>query len=452
MKNFLLNTTGGFVLLLLLLIGTRGSMLFNGLAIGAAAGLVILIKLGPDKVGIGFMMLGTFLAPINALKLGAGGNITYADFAYVLGVGLLVPKLLRSKSKMPRLYTWGMMILVANALVVSLLAPTPVASLTGFIRVIWAMLVIPVVLHRLQMSRQLLYWFVWTYVFAQACSIVKGMTYAGILGGGRSAGYTTHPDFFGLAGQLAFAMCVFLFYRTPKNYRWIVVGAAAFMALGVFQSGSRASLLCIAATVILWPLVERTAVSVYIVLSFAAVVAVAANYLIENAPPGSALDRLKGGGTAQGSSLARQLLLSSAWKKFLEHPIKGGGWVTDILAYHNVYLEVGIAGGVLAILGFVLVVASTIKPLFDEPVPNRLAFMGVSYAMFAALGPTLYDRVLWGGLALVFALHHAPDEPVEDDDTRIRRSQRRGEKPDTITPVPAMAGRQAPPDRPRRTV
>lgn len=102
------------------------------------------------------------------------------------------------------------------------------------------------------------------------------------------------------------------------------------------------------------------------------------------------------------------------------------------------YLEVGIAGGVIAILGFLYVIASMIKPLFQEPVPNRLAFMGVSYAVFAMLGPTLYDRVLWGALALIFALHVSPEEEAEasEDDKRVRRSvEKSGKAVDAVAPV-----------------
>jgi O-antigen ligase len=214
----------------------------------------------------------------------------------------------------------------------------------------------------------------------------------------------------------------------------------------VIQSGSRASLLCLALTIIVWPLVERTAISVYVLVSFLAVAAVGANYLIQNAPPGSAFDRLKGGGTAQASSQARATLLSNGIAKFLDHPIRGSGWVvTDVLTYHNVYLEVGIAGGVIAVLAFVLIIASTIKPLFAEPVPNRLAFMGLSYAVFAAIGPTIYDRILWGGLGLVFALHNSPDDEIEDGEIRTRRT---AEKAPERPPQPIIAR----PIRPRAEI
>lgn len=435
MKNLTMNTAGGFVLLVLLLLGTQGSYLFAGAAVAIALLATLLVGLGPDRLGLGFLLLGTFLAPINGLKLGAGGNITFADLAYVLGIGLLIPKLLKSSSKLPRLYIIGISILFVNAMVVSVLAAEPIPSLTGFVRVAWAIIILPVVFHRLQMSRHLLTVFVWAYVIGHIVSTIRGTYYFGFLGGGRSLGWTTHPNFFGLAGQLSFALCVFLFYRTPKQYRWIVVVAAGICGLSVIQSGSRASLLCIAITVVIWPLIERTAISAYIVVSFAALSAVALGLLLQNPPKGSAFERLQGGGTAQGSSLARELLLTSGLKEFWKNPIKGNGWTTDILEYHNVYLEVGIAGGVLAILGFLYVLAAFIKPLFDEPIPNRLAFMGVSYAVFAMLGPTLYDRVLWGALALVFALHVSQDDEVDEDEMRLRRSvEKPPEKSETLVP------------------
>lgn len=423
MKRAAANSVGVLVLMVLVAMGTQGSLLLAGFAVGAAVGATMLIYLGTDRLGILVMLVATFLSPINGLKVGSG-NVTFADFAYVLGIGLLIPRLLQSTSKMPKLYTIGVWILVLDALVVSVLTPIAVASLLGFVRVAYAMIVIPVVLHRMRMSRKVLNAFAWAFVLGQIVSTAKGMATGGGLGGGRSIGWTTHPNFFGLGGQLAFALLIFLFYRTPREHRWIVVLAAVICGASVIQSGSRASLLCITLTVLLWPVVERTAISVYVLLSVAALGAIALNFLINAAPEGSALARLGGGGTSQGSNQARELLLSTGWQKFLDSPIRGSGW-TGILEYHNAYLEVAVGGGIFAVVGFLLVVVSLVQPLFEEPVPNRLAFAGLSYAAFAMIGPTLYDRVLWGALGLVFALHRAPDEPTEPDEVRRVREPRK---------------------------
>lgn len=426
MKAAAANAVGVLALLVLVVLGAQGQLILTGFAIGVAVGATMLIYLGPDRLGILVMLVAVFLSPINGLKVG-DGNVTYADFAYVLGIGLLLPRMLKSTSKMPRLYTIGVWILVVDALVVSLLSPIALLSLLGFLRVFYAMVIIPVVLHRLRMGRNLLNAFAWAYVLGQILSLAKGTISYGIhssVAGGRGVGWTTHPNFYGLGGQLAFGLLIFLFYRTPKQYRWIVVGAAVLCGLSVIQSGSRASLLCLTLTVLLWPIVERTAISVYVLTSFALVGAVVLNYLVSTAPEGSAFARLKGGGTSQGSNEARELLLSTGWAQFLANPIKGNGW-SDILAYHNAYLEIAVAGGVFAVVGFVFVVASLIRPLFDEPVPNRIAFVALSYAAFGAIGPTVYDRVLWGALGLVFALHRDPEEPVEPDEARRPRAEKK---------------------------
>lgn len=435
MKQLAANAFGVAALMVLIVLGMQGSLILTGFAIGLAVGVTLLIYFGTDRLGIAAMLLATFLAPINGLKVGEG-NVTFADFAYVAGIGLLIPRLLQSTSKMPRLFTIGAWILVVDALVVSMLSPIAIPSLLGFVRIAYAMFAIPIVLHRMRMSRNLLNAFAWAYVVGQIVSTAKGMASGGGgLGGGRSIGWTTHPNFFGLGGQLAFALLVFLFYRTPREHRWIVVLAAVICGVSVIQSGSRASLLCITLTVLIWPIVERTAISTYVLLSFAAVAGVALNFALEWAPEGSALARLQGGGSAGGSNLAREQLLSQGWEKFWSRPIQGNGW-TDILEFHNAYLEVAVGGGVFAVVGFLFIVASLIKPLFDEPIPNRLAFAGLSYAVFAAIGPTLYDRVLWAALGLIFALHRDPDEEPQPDELRNRRGiERPLEKPSAL-PLP----------------
>lgn len=424
MKRLGLDVLGGFLLLVFLVLGLQGSMILSGLVIGAAVGLALLIALGPERLGIALLLVATFLSPMNGLKLGEGGNVTFADFGYVLAIGLLIPRLLQSTSKLPRLYVWGVSILVVNALVVSALSAIAIPSLLGFVRVAYAMIVIPIVFHRLRPSFTLLNAFAWAYVGGQLVSMFRGLATGTVTSEGRAVGWTTQPNFYALGGQLAFALCAFLFYRTPKDKRWIVVLVAILCAYSVYESGSRASLLCIVTTVLLWPIVERTAISTYVLVSVGAVGAIIATYAIANAPAGSALARLRGEGSAQGSDLQREISLQSGIDRFLANPIQGNGW-TNILDIHNVYVEVLVAGGVIALLGFLFVMASMLRPLFAEPVPNRLAFVTASYLVFAALGPTIYDRVLWGALGLVFALH--PEDPNDSspEEVRLRRTEKK---------------------------
>jgi O-antigen ligase len=306
--------------------------------------------------------------------------------------------------------------------------------------VAWAIIIIPIALTKLDITRRLLVVFAWAYVIGQTISIGYGLALGISADGGRGGGWTTHPNFYGLAGQLAVALCIFLFYETPRRHRWIVVGATVVMLYSVIDSGSRASLLAVAVTVLMWPLVERSVFSVYTLLAGAAVTVSLANYLIANAPAGSALARLGGEGSASASSLQREQSFQSGLERFFDNPIKGNGF-NDILDIHSVYLEVAVGGGIIALFGFLFVIAALIQPLFrmGTNAPNRLAYMGVSYAVWAPIGPTLYDRLLWAALALIIATHALG---TEDENDGAEEAEEPAEEP-----ARRATGRRAPPLR-----
>jgi hypothetical protein len=46
--------------------------------------------------------------------------------------------------------------------------------------------------------------------------------------------------------------------------------------------------------------------------------------------------------------------------------------------------------------------------------PNRLAFVALSYAAFAMIGPSLWDRIVWAALALVFVREQDPTPEAAD--------------------------------------
>lgn len=415
------SVTGVGALVLLLLVGlTSGStsMLVAVVAIGAAGVLTLLVALGPDRLGFAFLLLATVIAPMNRLRIGASGNLTFADLAYVAGFALLLPRLLVSAKKLPKLYTIGVTILMINALAVSLLSVAPVLSLLGFAKVAYAIMLLPVLLTRLDLKRPMLIALAWAYVVGQAISFGYTLLHPGEVAAGRAAGITQHPGYFGLAGQIALCLCIFLFYEVERRHRWIVLAAMGVSGMSVLASGARASFLCAGVTLILWPLVERTAMSMYAMLSGAAVVIASANAIIANAPEGSPIARLRGAGSANGSDIARRLLLEDGLRRFWAAPVRGNGFI-DFLQYHNVYLEVAVGGGIFALAGFLFILSAVISPLFRPGVPNRLSYMGVSYAGFALIGPTLYDRLLWAGLVLAVAGHdfagRDPDGPEEPD-------------------------------------
>ncbi|MCW2856670.1 MAG: hypothetical protein JWR52_2285 [Marmoricola sp.] len=417
LKGSLASFVGFAVLIALLAIGVGGNSLILGVAaIVIALGLTVLIAVGPDNMGIGFMVLGMLMAPMNAL--GLAGNIDVSDVFFVLGFGLLIPRMLtRGRPRLPPLYVIGIGILFTGGMISSLLAAQVTSSLVGFLKIILATMVLVFVLNLLRPSGKLLDTLVWAYVIGQMISTAYGIVRHGhTTAQGRNVGLTTQPNFLGLGGQIAFALLIFLFYRVKPQNRWIVLGAMAVVGYSVVASGSRASLLCCALVILAWPIVERSAMAWYWLLSGAAVAVVSANSILGALGQTNLLNRLSGNTSAQFSDQARTDLLHQGLDLFWKHPIQGNGWSKDtLLAFHNAYLEVAVGGGVLTLVGFVLVIAAIVRPLFQQGTPNRLAYAGLSYAAFGLIGPTLYDRIVWAALSLILVSYeHTVPEDTPD--------------------------------------
>ncbi len=418
LKRSLTSFIGFSILLALLVIGVAGNDLrYSIAAVILAVGLTTLVAFGPERMGIGLMVLGMLAAPMNAL--GVVGNITVSDVLLVLGFGLLIPRMLtREHRKLPPLYVVGASILFAGGIVSSLLSPGPVDSLIGFVKIIAATMILILVLNLIRPSGKVVDSLAWAYVLGQIVSAAYSVAKGGDgTAQGRAVGLTTQPNFYGLGGQMAYALLIYLFYRVNPKHRWIVLGAMAPVLFSVVNSGSRASLLCCALITLAWPIVERSAVAWYWVLSGALLAVLTADTVLGLLGQQTALDRIRGDTSAQYSDQARNNLLEQGVDLFWKHPLQGNGWAEDtILAFHNAYLEVAVGGGVLTLVGFVLVVAALVRPLFSEGAPNRLAFAGLSYAAFAMIGPTLYDRIVWVALALILVAPTESAGPPGDDD------------------------------------
>jgi O-antigen ligase len=443
----------GFVLLFLLLVlgVSSNQLLYKVAAVALAVALTILVAVGPEKMGIGLMLVGMLMAPMNAL--GLGGNVTVSDIFFVLGFGLLIPRLLVGRPKLPPLYVAGASILFVGGMVTSLISPGITDSLVGFVKIIAAMMVLVVVLNVLRPSGRLLDTLAWAYVFGQMISAAYSVVRGGAgMAQGRAVGLTTQPNFYGLGGQMAYALLIFLFYRVQPKNRWIVVGAMAVVGFSVVNSGSRASLLCCALITIIWPIVERSAIAWYVILSGALVAALTADRVLGALGQDTVLDRLKGNTSAQFSDTARESLLQQGIDLFWKHPIQGNGWAKDtILAFHNAYLEVAVGGGVLTLLGFVLIVAALVRPLFQQGTPNRLAYAGLSYAAFGMIGPTLYDRIVWAVLALILITYQSAEQEKSEADAEEAIAAAQAVEAAALVPRrgPQTGANRLPPPRPR---
>lgn len=440
LKRSAASLVGFAVLLVLLVLGVASNQLLLAIAaLALAVAITVLIGVGPEKMGIGLMVIGMFSAPMNAL--GLAGNIDVSDIFFVLAFGLLLPRMLTTgRPGLPPLYVVGASILFVGGIITSLLSPDIPASIIGFVKIVAATMILVFVLNLLKPQGRLLDVLAWAYVYGQAVSTAYGLVRHGATHAqGRGVGLTTQPNFYGLGGQISYALLIFLFYRVQPKNRWIVLGAMAVVGYSVIDSGSRASLLCCGLVTLLWPIVERSAMAWYVIISGGVAAFLGANALLSAIGQENILERLSGNTSAVYSDQARSNLLSQGWALFLKHPIQGNGWAKDtLLAFHNAYLEVAVGGGVITLIGFVLVIAALVRPLFQQGEPNRLAYAGVSYAAFGLIGPTLYDRIVWAALALILVSYTADhelgastagssgaqDEPAPEPDPQAERPGR----------------------------
>ncbi|MFL6061236.1 MAG: hypothetical protein ACJ72E_08395, partial [Marmoricola sp.] len=299
LKRSVASLFGFAVLLLLLALGVSSNNLLLAIAaVGLAVAIAVLIGVGPERMGIGLMVLGMFSAPMNAL--GLAGNIDVSDIFFVLAFGLLLPRMLtRGRPRLPPLYVTGAAILFMGGMITSLLSPDIPASIIGFVKIVAATMILVFVLNLLKPQGRLLDTLAWAYVYGQAVSVAYGLVRHGATHAqGRGVGLTTQPNFYGLGGQISYALLIFLFYRVQPKNRWIVVGAMAVVGYSVVDSGSRASLLCCALITVLWPIVERSAMAWYVILSGAVVAFLTANSVLGALGQTNIIDRLSGNTSA----------------------------------------------------------------------------------------------------------------------------------------------------------
>jgi O-antigen ligase len=224
---------------------------------------------------------------------------------------------------------------------------------------------------------------------------------------GRALGLSTHPNFFGLCGIIASGLAIHLLHRVPGAWRWLVLLAGALCVYSVSASGSRAALIAVATLVLAYPFVERSAVGGYLILAGGVAVALVADQVLPLFGQESAVSRLvEGDETATGSNNQRVNALEVGWARFLDRPLVGNGFDIRALDAHNVYLQVAIGLGIVGAIAFVLLLWSTMSPLFGSHPLRRLGYASLGYAIVAVLTNSMWDRFVWIALALALLAHH----------------------------------------------
>ena len=411
---------GLFALLLagLVLLASRGELLLTVGALCFAVLLAAVCVAGSQRIGTLAILGAMLLAPMDAVRPGSA-LLTFSDLAFGLGFLLLAPVILRTRAKIPAGFTVGATVILCAAFVSALLSAAPVGHFALFARLLAAVILLPLAIGWWGPSTRLVEWMAAAYVAGQCISTAYAAVGGGLVAGGRSFGLTAHPNFLGLGSTVAIALCLFLYTRTHGWVRVPLWGAAALCSYGIVLSGSRAALMAVVVMALLFPLLERSLVSAYMLVVGGLTVGVSLTWLVEILGPTSALARLMPGDFGAGlSNQAREIALEIYWGRFLEHPVFGEGFTADQYLAHNVLLQFGVALGVFGTIGFLVLMWSLARPLFNRSLPLRgLSYLAIAYATVAPFTPSIWDRNIWAGLglAILAGSRTAGDTPTTDD-------------------------------------
>lgn len=409
--------TAATVGLLLLLVPVAATSPTHAAACVAVAGLLMVVAaVGPDRSGAFFVILALFLAPMESVRPGAGSIVTFSDLAFAVGFALLAPRMLHRRNTIPVPFVVGGFLLLVVSLLASALSPDPLLSLTTMPRLVAAVVVLPLLFLQWRPS--------WRTLDVLAAAYVAGhlvSTAAGVLEGaesnGRYFGLTTHPNYLGHCAVLAFALLLHLRLRVPRGWRWVVWGAFAGCLLSVQMSGSRAAIVAVVLVLLVYPVVERSAVTAYLIVAGSVLAATFGNFLLERAGKGSALSRLQGDATSRTSDRTREDVLSDALDRFLASPLLGDGFHETPLGAHNIYLQVAVVTGLLGLIAFLLIMWSMVVPLFRTAHPmHRLGFAALTYASLGMITNSLWDRFVWAVMAIGFVATLRPSADHVDQD------------------------------------
>lgn len=386
----------GLLLLGLVAVSATGSLAAI-VTIVLATGLLALVALGPHRLGTVFLVVATFFGPMSSVRPVASVSVvTASDVFLVGGMVLLLPTLLRRRFRLPFAFQVGALLVLVAGVAGSLLTDNPVLSLRYVGQLLIAVFVLPTFIGWWNPRLRVLLALAWAYLAGQTISFVVALGE----GGSRADGLTTHPNFFGLCSTLAFALGFFLMRHHGPVLTRVVVSLDVLFVVGVSMSGSRAALLAVVLVSAAWVMVERSALGGY-AMAFLAVAAVAiGNWALALLPPGSALSRLAGNSTSAVSDGNREDLLRDGIAQFFDRPLVGNGF-EHALTSHSIFLEVAVAGGLIGLLGYLLMLGSLLEPLIDRASSlHTLSYPVLAYALVGALSNSLWDRFIWTAASL----------------------------------------------------
>lgn len=368
--------------------------------VGVAAYLLLLVVLGSEKLGVLTIMAAFVTAPMyKYLAPSVDSLVTATDVLLLLGFVVLLPTIAFRKVHLPWPYVVGLLLVFSTGCLASIISSNTLVSFVTL--ALWMTVMGGLVIAFALWSPQgrLVDLLAWSYVAGHMVSSV-GAVVQGPANQDRYAGLATHPNYFAQAGLMAIALLLYLFWRHRTLWpRVVVVGAAAVSFGSIYFSGSRAATLVAAVLVLMIPVVERSAVIGFVMAVCGGLVILLLPILVEFTGDQSSLGRLVGNTNSKYSDQDRAQGLDAGWDRFWAAPLTGDGLI-DLFRIHNMFLEAAVAIGVFGLVGYLLILFVFARALFVESPYRRLAYTTWAFIGWGATVPSLYDRSIWGPVAL----------------------------------------------------
>ena len=389
-------------LIVVLALGLTGQPLLIGVALVLLGGIMMLSALGLERTATSLIVGGVVAAPMTSVVLPGASFVTVADLLFVIGFGLLAPTLLGRPLTVSTPFAVGASSLVVLGFVSALLSPMLLASLNIHIRVVLAMVALPLLFVWWAPGRRTLIALAAAYLLGVTLSLLYGLANGADPLTGRYIGLSEQPTAFGYASLFGISLIPFLWDTVRPSLRFLLVGGIGACLMTTWLAGSRTSLAVILLMAAVYPVAVRSW-RLMALVSFGAIIAIANLDRILGAEGGNALSRLIGGAGSRGSDEARTEGLRNGIATFREHPVLGAGWSFDIILAHNIYVQVAAALGVVGLIAFLAYLWGTVRPLrvLERPY-NRLAYPALVYVISGPITPNVGSRYV--SVTLAFGL------------------------------------------------
>lgn len=399
-------------------LGTLESVLAVAAALAISVALAGMTRFNTDDLGTGLVYAGMLTSPMFS-GIFHPSHFTVSNIFFGAGFAVLLPRLLRSRMRLPVTWALGLVILTCAGLAST---PTSAYPTTGVLRMVSFLITVvalPAMLMWWHPPKPIVVRLAIAYIIGQSISTAVGFLH-GEAAHNRLEGLTTHPNAFGMLGVFAVGLLLFVGPEIGRSRRRLIWLGLAVNGAGVVLSGSRAALVALAVVILVVPFVERSARVVYLYAVAGAALLMTAPVVLASLGPNSAPNRLlhpsQSTSGASGSIDQREALLSRGWHDFQQHPILGSGFGgTYTFFYHNVCLEFMVAAGLVGLVGWLMVLYTMVRPLFTDHPMHRTAYCAVAFLVTSMFSPTVTEGWIWSVLAFPLlaaattATHARPD-------------------------------------------